>query len=84
MDRLGQVGDRAEVYADGGPALRRLGAGGGAEILHGLSGLREVRFQLRAIRAGRHGLEPLAAQRAGHIAAEKLPKRLEFQDVCAE
>ena len=84
VDGLGEIGEAAEVDADGGAARGGLRARGGAQIFDGLAGIGQIGGQAARHRcAARSRASSRLAGRAGHVAAEQGAERFVFQDIGA-
>ena len=83
VDGRFDVGQAAEIDADGGAARGGLRARGRAQVFDGLAGFRQVFGQARAIGVRRDFFQLAAAERAGDVAAQQLAEGFEFENVGA-
>jgi hypothetical protein len=82
VDGRFDVGQAGEIEANGGagvpPGPGGLRARGRAQVFDGLSGLREVIGQARAIGVRSDFFQLAAAERAGDVTAQQLAEGFEF------
>ena len=77
------IGQAAEIDADGCAARGGLRARGGAQVCDRLAGFGQVFVEALAVGVRRSLFQLAAAQRAGDIAAHQLPQGFEFENFSA-